>query len=117
MKTQKEKHFENYDVMMSVFGELDENIERLTDAFDVDVFAMGTGVKVSGEEKDVEGTIRAIDALEKLCKKQPLSSQSVNMVIGYAKAGKDFDVEDWYGGNHRARKNHSSQNAGSKEVR
>ena len=97
MKTQKEKHFENYDVMMSVFGELDENIERLTDAFDVDVFAMGTGVKVSGEEKDVEGTIRAIDALEKLCKKQPLSSQSVDMVIGYAKAGKDFDVEDLMG--------------------
>lgn len=97
MKTQKEKHFENYDVMMSVFGELDENIERLTDAFDVDVFAMGTGVKVSGEEKDVEGTIRAIDALEKLCKKQPLSSQSVNTVIGYAKAGKDFDVEDLMG--------------------
>lgn len=83
--------------MMSVFGELDENIERLTDAFDVDVFAMGTGVKVSGEEKDVEGTIRAIDALEKLCKKQPLSSQSVNMVIGYAKAGKDFDIEDLMG--------------------
>lgn len=83
--------------MMSVFGELDENIERLTDAFDVDVFAMGTGVKVSGEEKDVEGTIRAIDALEKLCKKQPLSSQAVNMVIGYAKAGKDFDVEDLMG--------------------
>lgn len=83
--------------MMSVFGELDENIERLTDAFDVDVFAMGTGVKVSGEEKDVEGTIRAIDALEKLCKKQPLSSQSLNMVIGYAKAGKDFDVEDLMG--------------------
>lgn len=83
--------------MMSVFGELDENIERLTDAFDVDVFAMGTGVKVSGEEKEVEGTIRAIDALEKLCKKQPLSSQTVNMVIGYAKAGKDFDVEDLMG--------------------
>lgn len=83
--------------MMSVFGELDENIERLTDAFDVDVFAMGTGVKVSGEEKDVEGAIRAIDALEKLCKKKPLSSQTVNMVIGYAKAGKDFDVEDLMG--------------------
>lgn len=83
--------------MMSVFGELDENIERLTDAFDVDVFAMGTGVKVSGEEKDVEGAIRAIDALEKLCKKQPLSSQSVNMIIGYTKAGKDFDVEDLMG--------------------
>lgn len=83
--------------MMSVFGELDENIEKLTDAFDVDVFAMGTSVKISGEEKDVLGALRAIEALEKLCKKQPLGSQQVNMVIGYAKAGKDFDVEDLMG--------------------
>lgn len=82
---------------MSVFGELDENIEKLTDAFDVDVFAMGTSVKISGEEKDVQGALQAIDALEKLCKKQPLGSQQVNMVIGYAKAGKDFDVEDLMG--------------------
>lgn len=83
--------------MMSVFGELDENIEKLTDAFDVDVFAMGTSVKISGEEKDVQGALRAIEELEKLCKKQPLGSQQVNMVIGYAKAGKDFDVEDLMG--------------------
>lgn len=83
--------------MMSVFGELDENIEKLTDAFDVDVFAMGTSVKISGEEKDVQGALRAIEALEKLCKKQHLGSQQVNMVIGYAKAGKDFDVEDLMG--------------------
>lgn len=54
--------------MMSVFGELDENIEKLTDAFDVDVFAMGTSVKISGEEKDVLGALAAINALEKLCK-------------------------------------------------
>lgn len=80
--------------MMSVFGELDENIEKLTDAFDVDVFAMGTSVKISGEEKDVLGALAAINALEKLCQKQPLGAQQVNMVIGYAKAGKEFDVED-----------------------
>lgn len=97
MKLQKEKHFEKYDTMMSVFGELDENIEKLTDAFDVDVFALGTSVKVSGEEKDVDGAMRAIDALEKLCQKQPLTSQMVNMVIGYAKAGRDFDVNDLMG--------------------
>ena len=76
MKTQKEKQFEKYETMMSVFGELDENIEKLTDAFDVDVFALGTSVKVSGEEKDVDGAIRAIDALEKLCKTQPLNAQT-----------------------------------------
>lgn len=97
MKVQKEKHFENYDTMMSVFGELDENIEKITDAFDVDVFALGSSVKISGEEKDVEGAIRAIDALEKLSRKQPLKAQQVSMVIGYAKAGGDFDVNDLMG--------------------
>ena len=97
MKVQKEKHFENYDTMMSVFGELDENIEKITDAFDVDVFALGSSVKISGEEKDVEGAMRAIDALEKLSRKQPLKAQQASMVIGYAKAGGDFDVNDLMG--------------------
>lgn len=97
MKVQKEKHFENYDTMMSVFGELDENIEKITDAFDVDVFALGSSVKISGEEKDVEGAMRAIDALEKLSRKQPLKAQQVSMVIGYAKTGGDFDVNDLMG--------------------
>ena len=97
MKVQKEKHFENYDTMMSVFGELDENIEKITDAFDVDVFALGPSVKISGEEKDVDGAMRAIDALEKLSRKQPLKAQQVSMVIGYAKAGGDFDVNDLMG--------------------
>ena len=97
MKVQKEKHFENYDTMMSVFGELDENIEKITDAFDVDVFALGSSVKINGEEKDVDGAMRAIDALEKLSRKQPLKAQQVSMVIGYAKAGGDFDVNDLMG--------------------
>ena len=82
---------------MSVFGELDENIEKITDAFDVDVFALGSSVKISGEEKDVDGAMRAIDALEKLSRKQPLKAQQVSMVIGYAKAGGDFDVNDLMG--------------------
>ena len=97
MKVQKEKHFENYDTMMSVFGELDENIEKITDAFDVDVFALGSSVKISGEERDVDGAMRAIDALEKLSRKQPLKAQQVSMVIGYAKAGGDCDVNDLMG--------------------
>ncbi len=97
MKVQKEKRFENYDTMMSVFGELDENIEKLTDAFDVDVFAHGSDLKISGEEKDVDGAMRAIDALEKLSEKQPLKAQQVSMVIGYAKSGRDFDVNDLMG--------------------
>lgn len=97
MKVQKEKHFEKYETMMSVFGELDAHIEKLTEAFDVDVFALGTSMKISGEEKDVDGAMRAVDALEKLCKTTPLTPQTVNMVVGYAKAGRDFDVNDLMG--------------------
>ena len=63
MKVQKEKHFEKYETMMSVFGELDAHIEKLTEAFDVDVFALGTSIKISGEEKYVDGAMRSVDAL------------------------------------------------------
>ncbi len=97
MKHTREKFFENYDVMRSVFGELDENIERLTDAFSVDIFTVGESMKIMGEEKNVQNALLAINALEKLAKKQQLTTQQVNMVIGYAKTGKDFDVDDLMG--------------------
>lgn len=94
MKVTKEKHFENYETMMSVFGELDENIEKLSDAFDVDIYTVGGGTKIVGEEKDVQGALAAINALEKLSQKQTLTPQQVGMVIGYSKTGKEFDVGD-----------------------
>lgn len=97
MKITREKRFDKYDTMRSVFGELDENIEKLTDAFDVDIFTVGEGMKIIGEEENVNGAMRAIDALEKLAVKQILTPQQVGMVIGYARAGHDFDAEDLMG--------------------
>ncbi len=97
MKHTQEKFFENYDIMRSVFGELDENIERLTDAFGVDIYTVGESMKIMGEAKSVQNALLAINALEKLAKKQQLTTQQVNMVIGYAKTGKDFDVDDLMG--------------------
>lgn len=97
MKITREKRFDKYETMRSVFGELDENIEKLTDAFDVDIFTVGEGMKIIGEEENVEGAMRAVDALEKLAVKQILTPQQVGMVIGYATTGHDFDVEDLMG--------------------
>lgn len=90
----KEVYFDNYDVMKNVFGELDENIERLSDSFDVDIFTVGENIRVVGEEKNVANTLTAIDALKKLADKNTLTAQQINMVIGYAKTGKAFDVDD-----------------------
>lgn len=97
MKITREKHFERYETMMSVFGELDENIEKLSDAFGVNVYTIGEDVKISGEQKAVDCAMRAIDALEKMASKQELSPQLVGMVIGYAKTGQEFDVADLMG--------------------
>lgn len=97
MKITREKRFDKYETMRSVFGELDENIEKLTDAFDVDIFTVGEGMKIIGEEENVEGAMRAVDALEKLAVKQILTPQQVGMVIGYATTGHDFDAEDLMG--------------------
>lgn len=97
MKITREKRFDKYDTMRSVFGELDENIEKLTDAFDVDIFTVGEGMKIIGEEENVNGAMRAVDALEKLAVKQILTPQQVGMVIGYAATGNDFDAEDLMG--------------------
>lgn len=97
MKIQKEKSFDSYDVMMSVFGELDENIQKLCDAFGVDIFTTDTTIKLSGEEKSVLGAMRAINSLEKLCARMSVTSQQVKMIIDYAKSGKDFDVEELMG--------------------
>lgn len=97
MKITREKRFDKYETMRSVFGELDENIEKLTDAFDVDIFTVGEGMKIIGEEENVNGAMRAVDALEKLAVKQILTPQQVGMVIGYATTGHDFDAEDLMG--------------------
>lgn len=97
MRIQKEKAFDNYDVMMCVFGELDENIQKVSEAFGVDLFTLDTVIKVSGEEKSVLGAIKALSSLEKLCKQGTLNAQKVNMAIDYAKSGRDFDVEELMG--------------------
>lgn len=97
MRVTKEKHFAKYETMMSVFGELDENINKLKDAFGVDIFAVDTCMKISGEEHDVDGAVRALDALEKLAQKQSLIASQVSMIIDFAKAGKDMNLTDLYG--------------------
>lgn len=94
MKVTREKHFDRYETMISVFGELDENIGRLSDAFGVDIFTVGGGTKIVGEENNVQCALAAVNALEKLAQKQELTPQQVGMVIGYAKTGKEFDVGD-----------------------
>lgn len=97
MKITKEKHFDNYDALQSVFGELDANVQRLEEAFGVAIFNGSSTMKVSGEEENVDMAISAIDALVTLSKKESLKPQQLGMVIDLVKAGKADSVSDLLG--------------------
>ncbi len=97
MTATREKYFENYEIMVSVFGELDANIRRISEAFGVDIFALGTCLTVRGEEAAVEDAMSALCALEKLALKHPISSAQVESVIDRVKAGERLDVDGMLG--------------------
>ena len=97
MRVTVEKQFENYETMMSVFGELDSNIDKIKAAFFVEIFATGNGVKIVGQEEDVKNALNAINALEVLAKKDVIKPQQLTAVIDCAKTGEEFDVSDLLG--------------------
>lgn len=94
MKTVEEKTFEHYETLASVFGEFDCNMDKIRNAFDVEIYTSDRGVKVVGAEEETKKAMRAISALETLAGKEELSASRVNTVIEYAKTGEDFDVSD-----------------------
>lgn len=94
MRTTVEKQFESYETLMGVFGELDTNVDRIKAEFSVEIFASGNSVKIVGEEQNVQGALRALNALEVLAKKDTIKPQQLSSVIDCAKSGEDFDVKD-----------------------
>ncbi len=97
MTETREKYFENYETMVSVFGELDANIKRIGEAFGVDILAIGACLTVKGEAAAVEDAMSALCALEQLAIKHPISSAQVESVIDKVKAGERPDVEGMLG--------------------
>lgn len=97
MKITLEKHFENYETLMGVFGELDSNIDKIKAAFFVEIFASGNSVKIVGQEEDVKNALNAINALEMIAKKDVIKPQQLTAIIDYAKTGEEFDVSDLLG--------------------
>ena len=81
MKISRDKHFDDYDTLVMLFGGLDGNVERIEDAFNVKIFTGSSVMKITGEEKDVLDAISAIDAIATLSKKDTLTTTQICMVI------------------------------------
>lgn len=97
MKISRDRHFDDYDTLVTIFGELDGNLSRIEEAFDVKIFAGSSVMKITGEEKDVYDAISAIDAIETLSKRETLTKQQINMICDSVKSGHVASLGDLLG--------------------
>ena len=69
---------DSVDTALAIFGNCDENIRLLEQAFGVTAICRGTEVKLTGGEEDVERARRALDAMLMLrAGGTPLEEQTV----------------------------------------
>ena len=76
---------DSVDTALAIFGNCDENIRLLEQAFGVTAICRGTEVKLTGGEEDVERARRALDAMLMLrAGGTPLEEQTVRYCISLA---------------------------------
>ena len=81
---------DSVDTALAIFGNCDENIRLLEQAFGVTAICRGTEVKLTGGEEDVERARRALDAMLMLrAGGTPLEEQTVRYCISLARGGEE----------------------------
>lgn len=97
MKISRDKQFDDYETLMMLFGELDGNVQRIEEAFDVKIFTGSSVMKITGEESAVNDAITAIDALVSLSKKDVLTKQQISLVVDMVKSKQIASLGDLMG--------------------
>ena len=86
--------FDNMEQVAELFGNFDENIKILEQAYGVTVLSRGGQLKITGEEAGVENAAKAIDGLMVLINKhEPLNEQNVRYVIQMVNEGAGSKLE------------------------
>lgn len=86
---------ENMEQAASLFGSFDENVVIIENAYDIRIISRGSEIKLSGEEKNVEKGIRAINGLLLLIAKgESLSDQNISYVISLVDDNNDDKLSE-----------------------
>lgn len=89
---------DSVDTALAVFGNCDENIRLLEQAFGVTAVCRGTLVKLTGGDEDVRRARRAVDAMLRLREGgTPLEEQTVRYCIALATSGEEERVGELTG--------------------
>ncbi|MBQ1411078.1 MAG: PhoH family protein [Oscillospiraceae bacterium] len=84
---------ERIEQIISVFGNLDENVKRIEQTFDVHVTNRGTELKVSGEDEAAERAGKAIEGLLQLAAKgETIDEQKVRYLIDLVRSGNEEQI-------------------------
>lgn len=86
---------DNFQYMMELFGNFDENVKMIEDSLKVDIIARGNEVKIKGDEERVKLAERLINNLIGMLKKgEQLDAQNISYAIGLVMAGHDEKIKD-----------------------
>lgn len=81
---------DSIELAAAIFGNRDENIRLLEQAFHVTAVCRGSTLKFTGEPEDVDAAIHAVDGMAMLLQNHtPLEEQTVRYCISLARGGEE----------------------------
>lgn len=91
----KSVQIDNFQYMMELFGNFDENVKMIEDSLEVDIIARGNEVKIKGGEERVKLAERLINNLIGMLQKgEQLDAQNISYAIGLVMAGHEEKIKD-----------------------
>lgn len=89
---------DNSEQLSELFGKMDNNIQRISREYNVTVVSRDGGVKIIGDEKNIEDASRAVKMLLKINGRgQALSEQTVRYVTSMVSEGVEQQLEELNG--------------------
>lgn len=93
--SEKSVQIDNFQYMMELFGNFDENVKMIEDSLEVDIIARGNEVKIKGDEERVKLAEKLINNLIGMLQKgEQLDAQSISYAIGLVMAGHEEKIKD-----------------------
>lgn len=92
---EKSVELDSIELAAAIFGNCDQNIRMLENAFHVTAVCRGSALKFSGGEQDVAAAARAVDGMLMLMERHtPLEEQTVRYCISLAREGEEKRLQE-----------------------
>ena len=92
---EKSVELDSIELAAAIFGNCDQNVKLLENEFHVTAVCRGSLLKFTGEPKDVEAAVHAVDGMVTLMQNHtPLEEQTVRYCISLARGGEEKHLRE-----------------------